>query len=57
MRIKILEDGLLIEPETDFEIQWAEGFIRRGETGRAFLKCGMTPTEVLGIKILAGEKI
>ena len=51
MKVTLRENSLLIEAETEFEEDWCAGFIRHGETGVAFLKCGLTVKDVLGIVV------
>lgn len=47
MIVKIDEKGLFLEPETDFGTQVISSY--RGCT--AFVKCGVTPAEVLGLAV------
>lgn len=51
MKIQIEEDSLLIVPETDFEEEWCAEFIPHGEKAIAFLKCGLSSLNIIGIKI------
>jgi len=44
-------DGLMIVPETEFESQLLTSSFHLGLTYKAFIKCGLTPKEVLGLKI------
>lgn len=48
MKVKLLNDGLLIEPETEFEEQYMHGM---NSDLIAFKKCGSTPSDLIGIKI------
>jgi hypothetical protein len=52
MRVVLRNDSLFIEPETDFETQTMDQY--RGCT--AFVKCGLTPAEVLGIAIRPAQE-
>ena len=59
MKVELLKNGLLVSPETDFEEQVLCKMFPHGKTAKAFLKCGTTPAEVLGIKVTCldnGEK-
>ena len=50
MKVKMMNDGLLVEPETDFEADYLRhNFADSGV--RAFLKHGMTASELVGLKI------
>ena len=51
MKVTLCEKSLLVEAETEFEQNWCSNFIQHGETGIAFLKCGLTARDVIGIKI------
>lgn len=54
MKVKIEDDGLLIVPQTDFEIAFLEkNFSSKKCT--AFLKSGLTPKETIGLKIKIQE--
>lgn len=49
MKVIPEKEGLFIEPETDFEIDYLKTF--QNESFKVFVKCGLTPAEVLGLKI------
>ena len=48
MKVNILCDGLIIEPETDFEEQYLNGF----KVGQGYLKFGDSPAHLVGLKIV-----
>jgi len=51
MKVEMLKDGLIVTPETDFEIQWLRRFYHpQGVTG--FLKHGVSISTVVGLKVL-----
>lgn len=49
MRVCLIKDGLLIEPETDFEEQWMRQI--KDEEMISFHKCGASKADYIGIKI------
>jgi len=55
MKVSIVDDGLMIEPETEFETQYISNM--RKFPIKSFVKCGLTPKDVLGIKILSDKSI
>lgn len=52
MLVKIDDKGLFLEPETDFETQVIGSY----QGCHAFVKCGLTPSEVLGLAIRPSKK-
>ena len=56
MRVEIIKGGLLIAPETEFEKQMLTKMCPHGKDLKAFLKCGLSTSEVLGIKVVTEEK-
>ena len=56
MIVKIVDSGLLIEAETQFEADWCAKFLGHAQKGTAFLKCGQSAADILGIKIIAEDK-
>lgn len=55
MKVELETNSICIKAETDFESDWCAKFIGHGGNGKAFLKCGLTPADVIGIKILPPE--
>ena len=52
MKVTYLKDcEILIEPETDFELQVISKFGHDDKKIKAFLKCGLTPADIIGLKI------
>jgi hypothetical protein len=54
MKVKIVDDGLIIVPETDFE----DSYLRNnflGNSLKAFLKHGLSVKDLIGLKILKGD--
>jgi hypothetical protein len=51
VKISIQKNRIQIEPETDFETEWCQTFIPQGESGVAWLKCGLSAADVEGIII------
>jgi hypothetical protein len=60
MKVDICKGGLIIEPETDFEDSYIRNAFRSQtegpspdwfSSGKCFVKCGLTPAELIGIKI------
>ena len=58
MNIKIVENGLLLEPETKFEQDTLCKILPMGVTHKAFIKTGLSGDEIIGLKIerVEGEK-
>ena len=62
MKVDICKDGLIIEPETDFEDSYIrDAFRSQTDNIKCFVKCGLTPAELIGIKVcfpqeVSGEK-
>ena len=52
MKVEIWDEDLMILPETNFEESFLEQFKPSGVT----LKCGMTPSSLIGLKIKTFEK-
>lgn len=50
MKVEIIKDGLLIVPETEFEIQYLRKYYHPKGL-KAFLKHGVSVATVVGIKI------
>jgi len=50
MKVEILKDGLIVVPETDFEIQYLRSFYHPHRL-EAFLKHGVSISTVLGLKV------
>jgi hypothetical protein len=57
--IETVDKGILIIPETDFELQFLKKIFtgHTGETYQAFLKTGQTPSDVVGLKITSSKEI
>ena len=55
MKVEITKGGLLIVPETEFEEQTISKMCPYGESLKAFLKCGPSASDVLGIKVVTEE--
>jgi len=53
MKVEILDDGLIIVPETQFEEKMlVKMYCRKDDKCfTAFIKCGTTPADVIGLKI------
>ena len=56
MKIQIVETGLIIFPETEFEEDWMVNFLPHGKEGTVFLKTGLTIKDIVGLKILKCKK-
>jgi len=56
MKLELLNDGLLIVPETDFEKEYIETNFEKGKDLKAFVKCGLSPADLIGIKICLPDK-
>ncbi len=52
MKVELIEKGLLIVAETEFE----EDYIRYHDVDGAMKKCGMTPADLVGIEIRLDPK-
>jgi hypothetical protein len=51
MKVEIRSNGcLMILPETEFEEQYITLNFGQGDV-EGFVKCGLTPSEIIGIKI------
>jgi hypothetical protein len=58
MKVDICKDGLMIEPETDFESSYImESFRSQSGTIKCFVKCGLTPAELIGIKVCFPQEV
>ena len=55
MEINIQNDGLLIMPQTEFEEQWISRI--RFRKMNVYVKSGLTPAEIVGLKIDIGEEM
>ncbi len=56
MKVHLEKDGLLITPETEFEEEALEDMFPPTKTEdphTAFLKTGITPAEIVGLKIVS----
>lgn len=54
MKVEILDDGLMVVPETEFEEKILVKMFSSNtnpEGYRAFIKTGLTPADVMGLKI------
>ena len=52
MKVDICREGLIIEPETDFESSYIrESFRSQTSNIKCFIKCGLTSAELIGIKV------
>lgn len=56
MKVKKVSDGLLILPETEFEEEYVNENFGRGDKLTAFVKCGLSPADLIGIKVCHQEK-
>jgi len=52
MNIKMTEDGLIIVPETEFEVKYLQNKYTPDKMFTAFLKTGLTITDVVGLIII-----
>jgi hypothetical protein len=58
MKVDICKDGLIIEPETDFEDSYIrDAFRSQTDNIKCFVKCGLTPAELIGIKICFPQEV
>lgn len=55
MKIEKKANALLIVPETEFEEKTLTQMFGLGKTFGAYIKCGMTTAEVIGLKITTDE--
>ena len=54
MKVQIVDDGIIVVPETDFE----DSYLRKNFLGNsltAFLKHGLSVSELIGLKVLKGD--
>ena len=49
MKVEICRDRLLIVPETNFEIDWIHSKFEIGVTHKAWLRTGLSASDLLGI--------
>lgn len=49
MKVEIIEEGLMVVPETQFEEEYIKSFMLEDLT--AFVKTGSTGSDVIGLKI------
>ena len=56
MKVKNVSDGLLILPETEFEENYINENFGRGNKLIAFVKCGLSAADLIGIKVCHQEK-
>lgn len=56
MKVKLHNGDLLIEPETEFEVDYLYHKIGGGKVFSAFIKTGAEVTDLLGVKLIAIEK-
>lgn len=54
MKILPTKDGLLLEPESEFESHWLT-FMFTNSKPKAYMKFGMSMNHVVGLKIKIGE--
>jgi hypothetical protein len=52
MKVELDDKGLIIVPESDFEKDFISQHFSRDKKLTAFVKCGMSPANMIGIKIL-----
>jgi hypothetical protein len=55
MRVTLNKSALLIEPETEFERLWIDSHFYRGENIKCYVKTGLAPAELVGIKVEANK--
>ena len=55
MKTIVLDNGLLLEPETEFEKDMLLKTFRSGVNHQAFIKTGLTLNDVLGLKVVPNE--
>ena len=56
MKVELTNDGLLIVPDTEFETEYINRKFGRGDVN-CFVKCGLTPGDLIGIKVCYPEAI
>lgn len=49
MKVNLLPDGIIIEPETEFEAEYLQSI--KIEQSEIFHKCGVSASDYLGLKI------
>lgn len=54
MQVKMINDGIIILPETEFEEDYL--FFNFQDKPLAFLKCGIISKNIIGIKIKSSKK-
>lgn len=52
MKIIYINNGILIEPETDFEIDFLKSFGYNEKEINTYLEYGINPKDILGLKII-----
>jgi hypothetical protein len=53
MKVEMSKNGLMIVPETEFEINWLQQFGNNSDDKfKAFHKHGMTTADYVGLKII-----
>jgi len=57
MKIIYINNGILIEPETDFEIDFLKSFGYNEKEINTYLECGINPKDILGLKIIRKKKL
>ena len=53
MKVEIVNNDLIIVPETEFESSWLRSF----NVEKTFHKTGLTPADYIGLKIIRERKI
>jgi hypothetical protein len=51
MKISLQHNGLLILPESEFEEAFINEKFGRGQNFKNYVKCGLSPADLIGIKI------
>jgi len=51
MKIRIIEGGLILLPETEFEELALVEILPHSVTHKAFIKTGLSPAEIVGLRI------
>lgn len=51
MKVKPRKDEIFLEAETDFEGKYLQNTFGVGKPVEVFVKCGLTPADVLGLVI------
>ena len=57
MKVELDDKGLIIVPESDFEKDFISQHFSMDEKLTAFVKCGMSPANLIGLKILYSQKV